>query len=78
MIAYWNAATQSWIQHIQNLPPNNFAPKVGYPYMMTCQSAGIWPTSLPPLKAPVGDEAPLSVSRGVMKLNSAPASSGDR
>jgi len=78
VIAYWNAAGQNWVQHIEGLPPNNFAPKVGYPYMLTCQSAGTWPTTLPPLKATVGDEPQRSVSRGVMKLNSAPAVSGDR
>jgi hypothetical protein len=78
VIAYWNAATQSWSQHIQGSPINNFAPKVGYPYMLTCQSAGTWPTTLPPLKAPVGDEPQRSVSRGRMMLNSAPAQSGDR
>jgi len=78
VIAYWNASSQSWVQHIQGLPPNNFTPKVGYPYMLTCQSTGTWPTSLPPLKAPAGDEAQHSVSRGVMKLDTVAAASIDR
>lgn len=78
-IAYWNAAGQNWVQHIQGLPPNNFAPKVGYPYMLTCQSAGTWPGSLPPLRAPVEDEQPVnSAARGHMVLGTAKTQTGDR
>ncbi len=78
VIAYWNAATQGWVQHVQGLPMNNFAPKVGYPYMLTCQSAGTWPTSLPPLRPQIEDQPQRSVPSTIMRLNSASPRRGDR
>ena len=70
VIAYWDATSQGWVQHIQGIPPNNFAPRVGYPYMLTCQSADTWPHQLPPLKPVVDDETSKAMkSGGLLKLN---------
>lgn len=78
-IGYWNAASQGWVQHPQGTPINNFAPKVGYPYMLTCQSAGTWPGSLPPAKAVVENETPMARTAGTpFSLGTAPTTQSDR
>jgi hypothetical protein len=78
VIAYWDAASQGWVQHIQNIPPNNFTPRVGYPYMLTCQTAGTWPSSLPPAKQIVDDDAQVKSPSRPVQLNTAAQQSADR
>jgi len=79
VMAYWNAASQSWVQHIQGTPINNFQPRVGYPYMLTCQSAGTWPSTLPPAKEQVDNPLPqLREGNNVMKLGAIENTNIDR
>ena len=43
-VAYWDAATQSYIEHTAGKPFNNFAiTKRGIPYFVTVSAAAIWP-----------------------------------
>jgi hypothetical protein len=80
VIAYWNAASQSWSQHIQGLPVNNFAPRVGYPYMLTCTSAGTWPDNLPPprLQPPADQDLAARAQGSGLTLREAATQVDDR
>jgi hypothetical protein len=78
VIAYWDATSQGWVQHIQGIPPNNFTPRVGYPYMLTCQSAGTWPSSLPPARQIADEDTQVKSPGRSIRLNTAAAQTTDR
>jgi|GEM_PF-4150872 len=81
VIAYWDAASQSWSQHIQGLPLNNFAPRVGYPYMLSCTGSETWPSTLPPARIQPEEQEDVLMkmgTRNTFNLNSAPVQDTDR
>jgi hypothetical protein len=41
-VAEWVAASQGWSTHTVGSPVNQFATRVGYPYMVYCTAAGTW------------------------------------